>query len=194
MALDAATAKEMIQKLADDRANYLDTLSRAHDVLAKALEASATGKSPPRLTSDAVRRNISPPLASPANTDPFGRRPTLVPSATKDGGSQNELRHTSTTTTVQYEEESETGPKHLIRKLDQGDHRKTNTWSNGNGQGVVAMDRSARHSTSLHGIPEVDNSRRDELSEQDGWVRRVLTWGSGSTKKRRGSEKGEREV
>ncbi|KAI4242519.1 MAG: hypothetical protein LQ352_007220 [Teloschistes flavicans] len=57
MALDAATAKEMIQKLAEDRATYLDTLSRAHDVLAKALEASATGKSPPKLTSDTVRQN-----------------------------------------------------------------------------------------------------------------------------------------
>ncbi|KAL8636941.1 MAG: hypothetical protein Q9228_005731, partial [Teloschistes exilis] len=59
MALDAATAKEMIQKLAEDRANYLDTLSRAHDVLAKALEASVTGKSPPKLTSDAVRQNTN---------------------------------------------------------------------------------------------------------------------------------------
>ncbi|KAL8690958.1 MAG: hypothetical protein Q9218_003716 [Villophora microphyllina] len=59
MALDAATAKEMIQKLAEDRANYLDTLSRAHDVLAKVLEASVTGKAPPKLTSDAVRQNAS---------------------------------------------------------------------------------------------------------------------------------------
>ncbi|KAL8856002.1 MAG: hypothetical protein Q9178_007372 [Gyalolechia marmorata] len=142
----------------------------------------------------AARENNSPPLASPANTNSFNRRPSLVPCAAKDGGSQNELRHTSTTTTVHYEEESETGPKHLIHKLNHGDHRKTNSWSNSNGQGVVTMDRNGRHSTSLHGIPEVDNSRRDELSEQDGWVRRVLTWGSGSTKKRRGSEKGEREV
>lgn len=59
MALDATTAKEMVQKLAEDRATYLDTLSRAHDVLAKALEASATGKLPPKLTSEAVRQNTS---------------------------------------------------------------------------------------------------------------------------------------
>ena len=59
MALDAATAKEMIQKLSEDRANYLDTLSRAHDVLAKALDAAATGKPPPRLTPETVRRNTN---------------------------------------------------------------------------------------------------------------------------------------
>ncbi|KAL8743959.1 MAG: hypothetical protein Q9190_003742 [Brigantiaea leucoxantha] len=57
MALDAATAKEMIQKLAEDRATYLDTLSRAHDLLAKTLEASASGKPPPKLTTpELVRR------------------------------------------------------------------------------------------------------------------------------------------
>ncbi|KAL8714994.1 MAG: hypothetical protein Q9225_006447, partial [Loekoesia sp. 1 TL-2023] len=59
MALDAATAQEMIKKLAEDRATYLDTLTRAHDVLAKALEASVTGKEPPKLTSEAVRRNTA---------------------------------------------------------------------------------------------------------------------------------------
>lgn len=59
MALDAATAQEMIQKLADDRANYLDTLTRAHEILAQALTAAAAGsvKPPPRLTAEAVRRN-----------------------------------------------------------------------------------------------------------------------------------------
>ncbi|KAL9609625.1 MAG: hypothetical protein Q9167_005626 [Letrouitia subvulpina] len=57
MALDAATAREMIQKLVEDRTTYIDTLARAHDVLAKALEASATGKEPPKLTPELVRRN-----------------------------------------------------------------------------------------------------------------------------------------
>lgn len=60
MALDAATAQEMIRKLADDRANYLDTLSRAHEILAQALTAAAAGNentSLPRLTAEAVRQN-----------------------------------------------------------------------------------------------------------------------------------------
>lgn len=59
MALDAATAQEMIRRLADDRANYLDTLNRAHEILAQALSAAAAGsdKPLPRLTADAVRRN-----------------------------------------------------------------------------------------------------------------------------------------
>lgn len=54
MALDAATAQEMVQKLADDRANYLATLNRAHDVLAEALTAAATSKLPSRLAVDPV--------------------------------------------------------------------------------------------------------------------------------------------
>ncbi|KAI4161609.1 MAG: hypothetical protein LQ342_004750 [Letrouitia transgressa] len=57
MALDAATANEMIQKLVEDKTTYIDTLARAHDVLAKALEAAATGKEPPKLTPEIVRRN-----------------------------------------------------------------------------------------------------------------------------------------
>lgn len=59
MALDAATAQEMIRKLADDRANYLDTLSRAHEILAQALTAAAAGNGNnlPRLTAEAVRQN-----------------------------------------------------------------------------------------------------------------------------------------
>lgn len=56
MALDAATAQEMLKQLADDRTKYLDTLSRAHDVLAQALTAASSGKPPPRLTTEAVRR------------------------------------------------------------------------------------------------------------------------------------------
>ncbi|KAI4141586.1 MAG: hypothetical protein L6R39_005275, partial [Caloplaca ligustica] len=69
MALDAATAKEMVEKLAEDRAKYLDTLSRAHDVLAKALEASVSGRPPPKLTPEAVRQNATEVLRrNTANT------------------------------------------------------------------------------------------------------------------------------
>ena len=59
MALDAATAQEMLNQLADDRAKYFDTLTRAHDVLAQALTA-ASGTPRPRLTTEAVRRTTGP--------------------------------------------------------------------------------------------------------------------------------------
>ena len=57
MALDAATAQEMLKQLADDREKYFETLTRAHDVLSQALTAASSGKPPPRLTTEAVRRN-----------------------------------------------------------------------------------------------------------------------------------------
>ena len=57
MALDAATAQEMLKQLADDRTKYFETLTRAHNVLAEALSAASSGKPPPRLTTEAVRRN-----------------------------------------------------------------------------------------------------------------------------------------
>ena len=57
MALDATTAQEMIKKLADDQAQYLNTLNRAHELLAQALTSAATGKPAPRLTSEGIRRN-----------------------------------------------------------------------------------------------------------------------------------------
>lgn len=66
MALDASTAQEMIKRLADDQATYLNTLNRAHELLAQALTATATGKKPPRLTSERVRRNTGP---TPATLD-----------------------------------------------------------------------------------------------------------------------------
>ena len=56
MALDAATAQEMIKKLAEGQAQYLHTLNRAHDILAQALAAASTGKPAPRLTTEGVRR------------------------------------------------------------------------------------------------------------------------------------------
>lgn len=64
MALDTATAQEMLKQLADDRTKYFDTLSRAHDVLAQALTAASSGKPPPRLTTEAVRRNTGALSAS----------------------------------------------------------------------------------------------------------------------------------
>ena len=57
MALDAATAQQLIQKLDDDRTNYLNTLGRAHELLAQALAAAATGNTSIRLTAETIRRN-----------------------------------------------------------------------------------------------------------------------------------------
>ena len=57
MALDAATAQEMLRKLAEDRATYLSTLTRAEDLLSQALAASAGIKTTPQLTSETIRRN-----------------------------------------------------------------------------------------------------------------------------------------
>ena len=56
MALDAATAQEMIKKLADDQTQYLNTLNRAHELLAQALTAASTGQPAPRLTTEGIRR------------------------------------------------------------------------------------------------------------------------------------------
>ncbi len=64
MALDAATAQEMLKQLADERTKYLDTLNRAHDVLAQALTTASSGKPPPRLTTEAVRRTTGPESAT----------------------------------------------------------------------------------------------------------------------------------
>lgn len=59
MALDAATAQEMLRKLAEDRASYLNTLTRAEDVLTQALSVTAGIKSAPQLTSDTIRRRTT---------------------------------------------------------------------------------------------------------------------------------------
>ncbi|KAI4257307.1 MAG: hypothetical protein L6R42_005756 [Xanthoria sp. 1 TBL-2021] len=142
----------------------------------------------------AARDYISPPPTSPTNTAPFNRRPTLSPNANKEGSSQNDLHNSATPTTTQFEGEQDNGPTHLIRKLDQGDHRKTSSWGSSNGHGIAATDRSTRHPTFLDRIPEVDNARKDEAAEGEGWISRVLTWGSGSTKKKKGFGKAEREV
>lgn len=73
MALDAATAQQLIQKLDDDRTNYLNTLGRAHELLAQALAAAATGDPPIRLTAETIRRNDTAAvnLESIPTTDTF---------------------------------------------------------------------------------------------------------------------------
>ena len=60
MALDAATAQEMLKQLADDREKYIETFTRAHDILAQALVAASSGKPPPPLTIETSRRNGGP--------------------------------------------------------------------------------------------------------------------------------------
>ncbi|CAL8584361.1 hypothetical protein XPA_009963 [Xanthoria parietina] len=142
----------------------------------------------------AARDHISPPPTSPTNTTPFNRRPTLSPNANKEGSAHSGLHHSATMANISLEDEQENGPKHLIRKLDQGDHRKTNSWGSSNGHGIAATDRSTRHPTFLDRIPEVDNAKKDDGSEGEGWMSRVITWGSGSTKKKKASGKVEREV
>ena len=57
MALDANTALLLIKKLDDDRANYLNTLGRAHELLAQALAAAATRNAPTPLTAETIHRN-----------------------------------------------------------------------------------------------------------------------------------------
>ena len=57
MALDATTAHQLIKKLDDDRDNYLNTLGRAHELLAQALAAAAAGNSGNHLTAEKIHRN-----------------------------------------------------------------------------------------------------------------------------------------
>lgn len=154
-----------------------------------------------------ARSNI-PALPTSSSTAVVDRRPTLTPSGVKESSSQNNLpRLLNTTSTVRFEDEKkenegDTGPKHLIRKLDHGDHRKTSSWGsiNGHHHGVAATDHQPRQPNILQGSPVMGSPtslRRQETclgqeeGDGDGWVKRVLTWGSGSTKKK---GKGEREL
>ncbi|KAL8990282.1 MAG: hypothetical protein Q9169_008162 [Polycauliona sp. 2 TL-2023] len=142
----------------------------------------------------AARDHSLQPPTSPTNMSLFNRRTTINPNAPMEVDSQNGPCHTSTSAASQSEDEKDNGPKHLIQKLDQGDHRKTSIWGTSNGRGSVGMDPNVRHPTFLDRIPEVDDARRGEASEGEGWMSRVLTWGSASTKKKRIRGKGEREV
>ncbi|KAL9600440.1 MAG: hypothetical protein Q9219_003193 [cf. Caloplaca sp. 3 TL-2023] len=116
MALDAATAQEMIKKLAEDRAVYLDTLSRAHDVLAKALEASATGKEPPRLTSEAVRRNT----AHTIDVESIQKSSTFSP----DDSDTDDNESMFVQEPLPKEEYDEAGLKTHLREYEWTDHGK----------------------------------------------------------------------
>ncbi|KAI4239959.1 MAG: hypothetical protein L6R40_005390 [Gallowayella cf. fulva] len=140
----------------------------------------------------AARDNISGPLAPPNKAQPFDRRPTISPE-TSNQNALPRLLTTTTATTVHFEEEKEAGPKHLIRKLDHGDHRKTDGWGDFSGHGVAAIDHHTRSTTFLPGSP-TKGYRKEETSDGEGWVRRVVTWGSGSKRKMKGVGKGEREV
>ncbi|KAL8933134.1 MAG: hypothetical protein Q9216_006511 [Gyalolechia sp. 2 TL-2023] len=156
-----------------------------------------------------LARGSIPGLATSPSTAVVDRRPTISPSSPKDSNFQNNLpRPLNSTGTVRFEDEKaenepDTGPKHLIRKLDHGDHRKTGSWgsTNGHHHGVATTDHQHRQPNILQGSPVMASPtslRRQETflnqeeGEGDGWVKRVLSWGSGSTKKKKG--KGEREL
>ena len=68
MTLDASTVQELIKKLAEDRATYLDTITHTHDLLAKAIESQAHEKPQVPLTTERLRRNTGTTLAT-TNTD-----------------------------------------------------------------------------------------------------------------------------
>ncbi|KAI4192388.1 MAG: hypothetical protein LQ346_004337 [Caloplaca aetnensis] len=147
-------------------------------------------------------------------TSPVNRRPTLSPPGTKDASSQNNLpRMLTTTSTVRFEDEKhddnehdDNGPKHLIRNLARGAHRKTNSWGTLNGHGVATQDHHHQHrqATFLHGDTVMGSPTRmgrsetgaggeeEERAGEEGWVKRVWTWGSGGGKKM--GKGGEREV
>lgn len=69
MALDAATAQELVRKLDEDRATYLNTITRTHDLLTKALDAYTTGKPQEPLTMERLRRNTVTTLATTTTDD-----------------------------------------------------------------------------------------------------------------------------
>ncbi|KAL8957050.1 MAG: hypothetical protein Q9183_006158 [Haloplaca sp. 2 TL-2023] len=149
----------------------------------------------------AARGNLPGVPMSPNNGINYSRRPTLEPVGGRDSAS-NLPRNLTSATTVRFDDEkppqsplehSDSGPKHLIRKLDHGDHRRTDSLTNGNGhanqlQGIHGVDQLTRHGTASPGSPS--GLRREETfsgrekEEGEGWMKRMMTWGSGSTKKR----------
>lgn len=111
MALDAATAQELIDKLAEDRTTYLDTLNRAHEVLAQALTAAGAKKPVPQLTVQTVRRGTIDTIESGRTLDTFNttRTPrTLDTSTTLDPNRNNLDVESIQKTTNSYEDESDT--------------------------------------------------------------------------------------
>lgn len=161
----------------------------------------------------AARGTIPGLPSSPTGTTPFNRRPTLSPSTSKELSSLNNLpRMLTTASTVRFDDEKldhiqehgeETSPRHLIRNLARGDHRKTTSWGTLNGHGITTIDHQRRQPASLPGSLAMGSAtgvRREERlasigSEEragEGWMERVLTWGSGSRTKR--GKGGDREV
>ncbi|KAL8645428.1 MAG: hypothetical protein Q9210_006713 [Variospora velana] len=143
-------------------------------------------------------------LATTASNSAFDRRPALSPHSTKDVSSPNmQPRALTSASAVRFDDEKlvddDTGPKHLIRNLARGAHRSTGSWGTMNGHhehGVSGVDHQQRHATFLPGSPIVGSPtslrRAEGQGEGEGWVKRVLTWGSGGGKKR--GKDGEREV
>ncbi|KAL8803639.1 MAG: hypothetical protein Q9182_003054 [Xanthomendoza sp. 2 TL-2023] len=148
----------------------------------------------------AARDTVSTPLAPPNKATTFDRRPTMSPEISKQNSLPRVLTTaTATATTVHFDDEKDTAPKHLIRKLDHGDHRKTNSLGESNGHGITAIDHHTRSATLLQGSPTLatptSGFRRDDSEDGEGWISRVVSWGSGSTRKKRGmAGKGERQV
>ena len=78
MALDAATAQEMLHKLAEDREQYLVTLNRAHNILAQTLAAAGADKTQVQPSLQHLRRNTA---------DTFESKTTWDAESTKKGSS-----------------------------------------------------------------------------------------------------------
>ena len=69
MALDAATAQELIKKLAEDRASHLESINQTHELLARALDVQAGGKPQTPLTTERLRRNTGTTLGTTTTDD-----------------------------------------------------------------------------------------------------------------------------
>lgn len=137
MALDAATAQEMLKQLTDDRTRYFDTLSRANDVLAQALTAASSGKPPPRLTTEAVRKNAG---ASTATLE--------VESVSKDSG--NSIEEDSDTDDDESLFVQQTLPKESYNEEGLRKHIKDYEWTEAGRSilaGIVGRDQVVRQGT-----------------------------------------------
>lgn len=69
MALDAATAKELVNQLAKDRATFLEAIGRTNDLLTRLLETQTTGRYQPPLTTERLRRITGATIATATNDD-----------------------------------------------------------------------------------------------------------------------------
>ena len=94
-ALDPVTAQEMMNKLAEDRATYLETLNRAHELLAQALVAAGSGKPTPKLTIHTVRRSTADSLDTAKTFDTVGTLETPKTFDTKNTLDVDSIQKTS---------------------------------------------------------------------------------------------------